>query len=210
MEVIKKYKIISIDYIEKWNRCFIEIDTPRWLVQRERELKLESGEEKYSLIYSGLFPISGKKILKVSFENKQSGEFIQRVRKNISDFYIRDYHNFVSDKKKIPYPRFYKVNLIFFYNQTTEVYIEVERKFWNENNWTNSNYTKCVAFYLKSETGQVYKMKIQGKCILHAPMRVIEPHLKGILDEEMNMEEKEYFMKNPDKIMIMAELGGDK
>ena len=40
MEVIKKYKIISIDYIEKWNRCFIEIDTPRWLVQRERELKL--------------------------------------------------------------------------------------------------------------------------------------------------------------------------
>ena len=206
MEVIKKYRIISIDYIKKWNRCFIEIETPRWLIQRERELTLESDGEKYNLIYSGLFPSREKKILKVSFEVPQSEEFIQKVRENISDFYVRDYHNFVSDKKKILYPRFYSVKNIFFYNQTTELYTEVERKFWIENNWTNSNYLKCVAFYLRSETGKMYKMKIQGKCIFHAPMRYIEPQLKAVLDEEMNMDDKEYFMKNPEEIKIMVKL----
>ncbi len=206
MEVIKKYRIISIDYIKKWNRCFIEIETPRWRIQRERELTLESDEKKYNLIYSGLFPSREKKILKVSFEVPQSEEFIQKVRENISDFYVRDYHNFVSDKKKILYPCFYSVKNIFFYNQTTELYTEVERKFWIENNWTNSNYVKCVAFYLRSETGKMYKMKIQGKCTFHAPMRYIEPQLKDILDEEMNMDDKEYFMKNPEEIKIMVKL----
>ena len=38
MEVIKKYRIISIDYIKKWNRCFIETEVSRQQIQRERKL----------------------------------------------------------------------------------------------------------------------------------------------------------------------------
>ena len=44
------------------------------------------------------------------------------------------------------------------------------------------------------------------KYTLHASIRITEPHLKVILDEEMTINEKEYFMKNSDKIIITAEL----